>query len=140
MKLISHRGNINGREPKSENSPDYITSAIKKGFDVEIDVWSFDGIYLGHDKPQYEIDLDFLFEHQNNLWIHCKNIASLAFLTDFGELNTFWHEEDSYTLTSQGYIWTYPHKKICHKSVIVAYNARFIKYQDCFGVCADILR
>ena len=60
MKLIAHRGNTNGRNKLEENSPDYIKDAIKKGYDVEIDAWLMDGIYLGHDNPEYETDIDFL--------------------------------------------------------------------------------
>ena len=51
MKLISHRGNIDGRRPDLENNPDYILKAIDKGYDCEIDVWLLKNtIYLGHDK------------------------------------------------------------------------------------------
>ena len=38
MKFISHRGNLDGPMKEFENHPDYINDAIKKGFDVEIDV------------------------------------------------------------------------------------------------------
>ena len=38
MKLIAHRGNINGSEPDNENSPEYIDKCIELGFDVEIDL------------------------------------------------------------------------------------------------------
>jgi hypothetical protein len=50
MILISHRGNINGKQPSKENHPLYIFEAIKQGFQVEIDVWFIDGKFkLGHD-------------------------------------------------------------------------------------------
>jgi hypothetical protein len=50
MILISHRGNINGKQPDKENHPLYIFEAIKQGFQVEIDVWFIDGKFkLGHD-------------------------------------------------------------------------------------------
>lgn len=39
MKIISHRGNLNGPSPKTENTPEQIDFALKKGFDVEIDLW-----------------------------------------------------------------------------------------------------
>ena len=42
MKLIAHRGNINGPNPEKENHPDYINTAIKSGYDVEVDVWFID--------------------------------------------------------------------------------------------------
>ena len=38
MRLISHRGNINGIESVHENNPNYIENAIMLGFDVEIDM------------------------------------------------------------------------------------------------------
>ena len=106
MKLIAHRGNTKGKNKKEENKPSYIEEAIKLGFDAEVDVWLMDGIYFGHDKPQYESDMDFLLQHHENLWIHCKNLAALNSLSDFGNLNVFWHENDKFTLTSQGFIWT----------------------------------
>ena len=61
MYLISHRGNIDDPCPSMENSPSYIMAAVDSGFDVEVDVWKVDDlIYLGHDQPQYLIDLSFL--------------------------------------------------------------------------------
>jgi len=63
MIYISHRGNINGRIEDSENKPEYIDDTIQLGFDVEIDVWYIDGKWwLGHDGPQYEIDLFRLYK------------------------------------------------------------------------------
>ena len=41
MLLISHRGNLNGPDKKFENHPKYIQNAIKKGFDVEIDIYFY---------------------------------------------------------------------------------------------------
>jgi len=50
MILISHRGNVSGPNPKMENSPLFIQSALEQGFNVEIDVWYKDKkFYLGHD-------------------------------------------------------------------------------------------
>ena len=47
MKIISHRGNLEGRIPEDENNPDYIHEAIESGFDVEIDLWLYEnGFYL----------------------------------------------------------------------------------------------
>lgn len=139
MKLIAHRGNTSGRQANYENQPDYIESSIIKGFDAEIDVWFQDGFYSGHDCPQFDIDMDFLLEFHKSLWIHCKNIEALETLSSIPQLNVFWHQDDDYTLTSKGFIWTYPHKKICKKSVIVCGSSQYSKYQNCFGVCSDRL-
>lgn len=139
MKLISHRGNTNGSFPGMENDPDYIVAAIQSGYDVEVDVWAHKQIWLGHDGPEYPCPLKFLFEHKHSLWIHCKNLDALHILSDFKDLNIFWHQEDDYTLTSHGYIWTYPRKITCAKSVLVVDNATEYHGAECFGLCSDYL-
>ena len=122
-----------------ENDPDYIVAAIQSGYDVEVDVWAHKQIWLGHDGPQYPCPLKFLFEHKKKLWIHCKNLDALHILSDFKELNIFWHQEDDYTLTSHGHIWTYPNKITCAKSVLVVNNATEYRGAECFGLCSDYL-
>ena len=39
MILISHRGNIDGPEPNTENKPSRIQYTISQGYDVEVDFW-----------------------------------------------------------------------------------------------------
>ncbi len=137
MKLISHRGNLKGRNKKLENSITYIENAISKGFDVEIDVWFDDAIYLGHDKPQYKCPMRFLVSNSSKLWIHCKNLMALQMFSGIDSLNIFWHQEDDFTLTSKGYIWTYPKKEVCNKSVIVVGDATKYNGEKCYGLCSD---
>lgn len=106
MKLVSHRGNLLGREPEKENSPIFVENAISKGLDVEIDVWSVDDkLFLGHDFPQYEISEEWLLKKP--LWCHAKNKEGLHRMLLLG-VNCFWHENDRYTLTSKGFLWCYP--------------------------------
>lgn len=108
MRYIAHRGNLYGPSDK-ENEPSYIKSALNSGFDVEIDVWSLDGIYyLGHDEPKYEINSKFL-EHPNIL-CHAKNVFVLERLAKNPLIHWFWHDKDDYTLTSHMKIVTYPGK------------------------------
>ena len=60
MILISHRGNMNGIEKTKENTIEQINLALSKGYDVEVDVWYENGsLYLGHDKPEEKVDLEF---------------------------------------------------------------------------------
>ena len=115
MKIISHRGNLNGPDPLTENSPTQIDKCIEKGYDVEVDIWvGVDGgIWLGHDEPQYSTTEDWLLFRFRNLWIHCKNIEAMVYLREHApHLNYFWHQEDDYTLTSLGWCWAYPNKPI----------------------------
>lgn len=111
MKLISHRGNLNGPKPELENSPAYILEAIRAGFEVEIDVWFVDGKFkLGHDEPTYDFPLTLLQDYYRYLWIHCKDVESFSKLNEIDRIGTkfnyFFHDVDRGVLTSQGYIWS----------------------------------
>lgn len=140
MIKIAHRGNINGPKPGLENAPGYLLDAITAGFDVEVDIWYLDGaFYLGHDEAIYQIQDDFLIKIGNYAWFHCKNLEALVeFNTVYPQLNYFWHQGDDYTLTSQGYIWTYPERELSHRSVIVDLS-REPKAYGAYAICADYL-
>lgn len=142
MILISHRGNINGRSELYENSPNYIDSAIKKGYDVEVDIWLSNGnFYLGHDNPQYEIYLDWLSERKDNLWIHCKNIESIEKFNILNEkYNYFWHQEDTVTLTSKNFIWAYPGNQPIKNSISVLPELFNDNTSECIGICSDYIQ
>ena len=108
MKFISHRGNINGPDPLTENTPEKIDFVLSLGFDVEIDLWFVNqDFYLGHDKPKVLIDKSFLIDRDEHLWVHCKNIECLSKLK-YWNVHYFWHQHDDVALTSQHFIWTYP--------------------------------
>ena len=144
MIVISHRGNLNGINPSMENRPDYIQKAIDDHFQVEIDLWYVDeGLYLGHDEPQYEIELDWLEERKNDLWIHPKNFNALDFLTTSNlGYKYFWHNLDEYTVVSTKHIWAHNFDKLektdnCivplldKKSLILSFSTKF------YGICTD---
>ncbi len=76
IKLISHRGNLNGQEPQYENTILKIDHVLSKGYDVEIDVWKLpdeDCFGLGHDKPISNQSVPLWFLENPKLWVHCKN-------------------------------------------------------------------
>ncbi len=141
MKLIAHRGNLDGPNILEENKPGYIIKCIEEGFDCEIDVRYLDGkLFLGHDNPDYLIDINFLLKYKDFLWIHCKNINALNYLLNFKELNIFWHQNDDYTLTSKNFIWCYPNKINTEKSILLLpeLNNFEIEY-NCYGICTDFI-
>lgn len=140
MKLIAHRGLVNGPNKHIENQPATIKSALSNGFDCEIDLWVFDRrLYLGHDGPQYNVTTEFL--KQPGLWIHCKNLDALEYCSEDVALNYFWHEEDTYTLTSRGFIWAYPDKILNKQSIMVLPEWKDPNFENigrpCFGICSD---
>lgn len=140
MKLISHRGNINGKILESENKPDYIDDTICLGYEVEIDMWWINGkTYLGHDKPQYEVNDKWLEERIDNLWVHCKNIELLNWIRSTS-LHYFWHETDTITLTSKNYIWAYPGKQPIIGSIAVMPELNNDNISQCIGICSDFIQ
>jgi len=137
MILISHRGNISGIQTDSENNPNYINSALKLGYEVEVDVRFENGkFFLGHDFSQYPIDSEFLLN--SKIWCHAKTKDALEAL-DKIKAHYFWHQEDDYTITSNGFIWTYPGKKLFNKSICVLPEKCDYKNFDCMGICSDFI-
>jgi glycerophosphoryl diester phosphodiesterase len=139
MIKIAHRGNINGPDAQKENTIEAIFTAIGKGFDVEIDVWVIDDvIYFGHDEPQRIIDNFIIDKIGKNGWFHCKNLGALEFFSkNYSSYNYFWHQTDDYTLTSSGYIWTYPGQKVGKRSIMVDLNLEYGIVEGVAGICTD---
>ena len=137
MRFIAHRGNIQSRRPERENTPKYIQEALNLGYDAEIDVWlRKDKFFLGHDRPQIEIEEHFLM--QSNLWIHAKNIRALNLLKD--RTNCFFHNEDDCVLTSKNIIWVYPGKLLVPSCVAVLPEVADYTEEDlkkCYAICSD---
>ena len=144
MILIAHRGNTTGAQPQLENNPSYILRALSAGFDCEIDVWKVEQqLLLGHDEPTYETSFDFL--KKEGLWCHAKNLQALAFLLEHN-IHCFWHEDDTVTLTSRGYIWTHSSKseyKYLMQRYSIAVMPEWNETNDfissCAGVCSDVI-
>ncbi len=141
MRLISHRGNTNGKFENWENEPTYIDMAINKGYDVEIDVWYIDGhLYLGHDKPQYGVTIRFFVKRIDRLWVHCKNLDAVEYFSELEHpIHYFWHQEDDITLTSSSYIWAYPGKQPIKGSIAVMPELNDDDITQCLGICSDFI-
>lgn len=138
MLFISHRGNISKIEKNEENNPDKILYCIASGYNVEVDVWYINNFfYLGHDEPQYLINEEFLLN--KNLWCHAKNLKALENMLKLKN-RCFWHENDKYTLTSDGYIWTFPGNELINKSIaVMPETSNYLKEEllNCYGICSD---
>lgn len=140
MILISHRGNISGIQKEKENSISYIEDALNCGYDVEVDIWRIKNkLFLGHDFPQYEFDIDWLKSKCNNLWIHCKNYESVNYFLNFDIFNFFWHQYDDISITSLGYIWVFPGKQPIQNSIAVLPELNEEDLSKCIGICSDYI-
>jgi len=141
MILISHRGNINGKDISRENHPSYIDEAIQTGYDVEIDIWVKDNTpILGHDIAQYEISYNWIKTRQDKLWIHCKNLLAIEWLASYPNFNYFWHQKDDLTITSKGILWAYPGKQPIKNSVAVLPESFNDDLSQCIGICSDYIQ
>ena len=139
MIFISHRGNLRGPNPKYENSPEYVLTALNQGYEVEIDVWFINNRFmLGHDSPKYSIEESFLLKE--NIWCHAKNFEALI---ELKKLNAhyFWHESDSYTITSKNIIWAYPDSWVNEKCIRLMPELRIdlpLNW-NYLGICSDYI-
>lgn len=146
MKIIAHRGNLNG-PGSDENAPSQIERCIELGYEVEIDLWYEKGRFiLGHDGPVHTVSLSFLEKYACRLWIHCKNPHALFQMSGLPTFQYFWHNQDHYTLTSKQIIWAYP-GMVCNRHSVVVLPERHTNlsdfgnllkiYEDCYGICTD---
>jgi len=133
VKLISHRGNIDGPYPEWENTPEYVLKALET-YDVAVDVWYIDGFYLGSDYPSSFVTPDFI--RTPGLWCHAKTIIALKALLTY-DVHCFFHQNDDCTLTSKGYIWTCSGKQLTCQSVAVLPELQDVSL--CYGVCSDYI-
>lgn len=138
MLKIAHRGNIDGPSTL-ENSPDHLNKALSLGYDVEVDVWIIgEEIFFGHDTPTWgPIPDSYLVSIKDSAWFHCKNLEALnTFISKYPDMKFFWHESDSYTLTSNLYIWTYPGEKVTNRSIIVSLDGSAPSGSP-YAMCSD---
>jgi hypothetical protein len=57
-------------------------------------------------------------------------------------VHCFWHQKDDFTLTSRGYIWTYPNKEVVKNSIIVCKDLEeTLQYSsiNIAGICSDFI-
>jgi len=146
MKIIAHRANLTGPAEGSENEPSMIDKCIQMGFDVEVDIRFHQDeqeFLLGHDQGEYVVSLDWLLDRKSSLWIHCKDSGSILQLSEKAQdLNFFWHNDDKYTMTNKGFIWSYPGNPVNGIGVIVMPewtwdNLEKQQIPACYGICTD---
>ena len=91
--------------------------------------------WLGHDKPTYKVEGDFLM--QNGLWCHAKNQEALVEMVELG-VHCFWHQNDEVTLTSRKFLWTYPGKKLTSRSIaVMPERVSGWELEGIAGICSD---
>lgn len=146
MILISHRGNISGKNYKRENSQDYIQEALDAGYHVEMDILHHGGEFLhGHEwgGTKGNVDPHFLSVNCQKLLIHCKDRESVLFCaaSNLSPLNYFYHDRDDFAISS--YMWLIAHSKVAD---LIAFNndknldGSICMLPEKFGISKDVLK
>lgn len=130
MKLIAHRGNFAGQNAERENTVEYLEEALAAGYDVEFDVFCYEGkLLLGHDKivkrtshleKMYELGKRYPIQspiknevpsiewlRDSRKWVHCKDVESFKILSRYADIKCFMQEGDepeSYIRGGYGWI------------------------------------
>jgi hypothetical protein len=142
---ICHRGNLHGPVKELENNFGVLIQRSLRGMDVEIDVWYHEGsLWLGHDKPEYKITLDWLACCKRRL-IHCKDYKTLEFLMlESGkkalDLHLFYHTQEHYAITTKGHIMVCPGQPLLEGSLcMMPEMANYTEEEKlkCFSICSD---
>lgn len=109
MKIISHRGNINGKVLEKENKPSYLDCAIFSKIEVETDIrWIDNKFYLGHDNPDYIINEEWILKRKEYIWFHCKNLEAAQKLETLSkDIKYFCHTNDPFISTSTNHFWVH---------------------------------
>lgn len=144
MKIISHRGNLEGPNFELENTQEYVDIALENNFDVEIDLWKIKNkFFLGHDEPLNEVSLDWLENRKKNLWIHTKNFHAFESLLEIKRnFIFFYYTKEPLVLVSNGKIWTHSPKKIVNPQnyimpLLGEKDVLKSNFKNWFGVCTD---
>ena len=136
--IISHRGNLDGKS-KNENTLSSIMKCLDiVNLNVEVDVWYHKhNFWLGHDEPTYLLH-NYRILQDTRIWCHAKNLEAARQLKSF-DCHFFWHQKDDFTITSSGFFWTYPGKKLCNNSIAVLPEIKIDKetIDKAIGVCTD---
>lgn len=143
MRIIAHRGLIDGPNKSIENRPKTIENALGADFDSEVDIWRVGTKwFLGHIELQYPVSSNWIMSVAPRAWFHCKNSEAMLWMANHSRgVNFFWHGLDDYTLTSAGYVWAYPGSKVEGNTILVLperiMEIHEIANINCYGVCTD---
>ena len=140
MIFYAHRGNTRGPS-MFENEPYYLTRAINEGFAPEVDVWCVKGdLWFGHDWPDHRVTQEWMQDFGEYCIFHCKNWQAMLAMQQ-AKQHYFWHQDDEYTLTSEGLVWVYPDRPFQPDKNYIACQPGYIdlpaEWYDIGGICSD---
>ena len=113
--IISHLGNIAGRQPKQENRLKYLKAALAAGWHVCADVVFYQGSFLLPFEGGFNPAPPSFFSGQR-VWSRCYNAETLDALCNINA-HAFLDTEHMPTLTSSQFIWTPANRELSLRSI-----------------------
>jgi len=149
MLFISHRGNLAGPDLNNENKPEYVSTALEKGYSVVVDTWAIAvqeekntvQLVLGDLTPQYPVTLEFL--QKPNIISRAKNLETFQILLD-NNVHTFLDSNDT-QLTSRGLIWprvgarSLVPRAVLNIPELITNNIATVVNVNCSGMCSNFI-
>lgn len=115
--IISHLGNIDGRQPERENTLKYLQEALKAGWHICVDVQFLRGSFvLPHDRG-FDVAPPGFFSKQR-VWSRCHNAETMDALCNINA-HAFLGVDCALALTSAQFIWTLPPHDLSPRSIAV---------------------
>lgn len=115
--IISHLGNINGRNEKQENRLAYVQEALKAGWHVCIDVVFHCGSFLLPFDGGFNSAPAAFFSKQR-IWCRAHDPITLDALCNINA-HAFLNTDSGLALTSAQFIWTLPPNDLLSRSIAV---------------------
>ncbi len=136
--VISHLGNIEGRQPERENRLAYVQQALKLGWHVCVDVvYKSGGFILPHDNGFDTVPAALLSKQR--VWCRAYTAETLDALCGINA-HCFFMTQDFLSLTTAQFIWTMPPHPLSGRSIAAfpeLTNAAWLAEAEPAGLCSN---
>lgn len=115
--VISHLGNIDGRQPEKENTLPYIQQALKEGWHVCVDVAFRNGGFLFPSASGNYVAPPALLSKQR-VWCRAHDPETMDALCNINA-HCFLVSQNFISLTSSLFLWTLPGHALADRAIAV---------------------
>lgn len=136
--IISHLGNLNGRQPEHENTLAYLQAALKKGWHICADVVFQHGKFLLPSQKKLTPVPPAFFSNQK-VWCRAHDPATIDALC-YINVHTIPVSTADVVLTSAQFLWTLPPTTLTPRSIAVFpefADAAWIAENEHAGICTN---
>lgn len=136
--IISHLGNLNGRQPEHENTLPYVRAALDRGWHICIDVLFSGGRFLLPTTQGHQAAPPAFFSQQR-VWARALTPGTLDALCQVNAHVVPVSAAD-FSLTSAQFLWTLPSVELTDRSIAVFpefADASWLADSEPAGICTN---